>query len=127
MTRSEALVRSVLGPCRKGIRPFVCAIECIVQRSFVIDYPIEDIQVTKVIYPEVARLLNMRPNAAARQIERIANDCWDRGDRERLNEILGGPLPSCPPPHEMLFYFAAYSYYSLPFRQVMERELALMF
>lgn len=125
MTRSEALVRSVLGPCRRGIRPFACAIECVIRHSFAIDYPIEDIQVTKVIYPEVARLLNMRPGAAARQIERIANDCWDRGDRERLNEIFGGELPVCPPPHDMIFYFAAYTFYGQPFRRVMERQYAM--
>lgn len=126
MSQSEVLVRLVLGSFRKGTRPFVCAIECVIRHSFAIDYPIEDIQVTKVIYPEVAKLLNMRPGAAARQIERIANDCWDRGDRERLNEIFGRELPVCPPPRDMIFYFAAYAYYGQSFRQVMKRQYAMM-
>lgn len=127
MTRSEALVRSVLGPCRRGIRPFVFAVELVIEHSFAIDYPIEDLQVTKVIYPEVARLLKMKRESVGRQIERIANDCWDRGDRARLNEILGTELPFCPPPREMLFYFAAYAYYGLPFHEVMKQQLAAIF
>lgn len=127
MTRSEALVRSVLGPRRREIRPFVYAIECIIRHSFAINCPIEDIQVSKVIYPEVAKLLSIRNHTAARQIQRIANNCWEQGDREQLNQILGGPLPLCPPPHDMLFYFAAFSFYGLPFQEVMRQELAAIF
>lgn len=127
MTPSEVLVRSVLGPCRKKIRPFACAIDCVIQHSFAIEEPIEDILVTKDIYPEVAKLLHMSPESAARQIERISNDCWNLGDRERLNRILGGAFPDCPTPRDMLFYFAAYTYFGVPFRQAMDRKFANLF
>lgn len=127
MTTSEALVRSVLGPCRRGIRPFVCAIEQVVRLSFAAGVSIETIRVTKDVYPLVARELHMKPEAASRQIERIANDCWDSGDRERLNAILGAELQVCPSPREMLFYFAAYTHYGIPFREAIQQELAAMF
>jgi len=123
MTRSEALVRSVLGPCRRGIRPFVCAIDRTIEHSFAINSPIEDLQVSKVVYTEVARHLNISWGAATRQIERIANDCWARGNRERLNEIFGRPLPSRPPPRDMLFYFAAYTFYGVSFHELIEQHL----
>ena len=102
MTRSEALVRSVLGPCRRGIRPFVCAIDRTIEHSFAINSPIEDLQVSKVVY---------------------TNDCWARGNRERLNEIFGRPLPSRPPPRDMLFYFAAYTFYGVSFHELIEQHL----
>lgn len=127
MTNPEALVRSVLGPCRRGIAPFTCAIECVIERSFVVGTPMEDILITKDIYPRVAEMLHMRPTSAARQIERISNACWDIGDRSRLYEILGKNPLVCPTPKEMLFYFAAYSFYGIPYSQAIDRQLISIF
>ena len=127
MTKTELLLRSVLGPYRRDIRPFVYAAECIIRQSFSVNAPIESILVTKDIYPKVALTLQIQPESAAQQIERIANDCWDLGDRDRLYVILGKEPPLCPPPREMLIYFAAFSYYGIPFQQAMDQQLATMF
>lgn len=127
MTKTELLVRSVIGPCRRDIRPFVYAAECIIQQSFAIQAPIENIHVTRDIYPKVAQILHVQPESVTRQIERIANHCWDAGDQNRLYAILGKVPPLCPPPREMLIYFAAYSYYGMPFQKAMDRQLAVMF
>ncbi len=127
MTKTELLLRSVLGPCRRGLQPFVYAIEYIIQQSFSINVPIENICVTKDIYSRVALTLQIQPESAARQIERIANDCWDIDDRDRLYAILGKKPMFCPSPREMLIYFAAFSFYGVPFQKAMDLHLAAIF
>ncbi len=127
MTKTEILVRSVLGPCRRDIRPFVCAVECIIKATFAVNMPIENIHITKDIYSQVAQILHMQPESASRQIERIANHIWDTGDRDRLYAILGKEPMLCPPPREILLYFAAFSFYGIPFQQAMDQQLAALF
>lgn len=127
MTRTEALVRAVLGSSVKNVRTFVAAIDKAIEKSFACKRSIDDIQVTKVIYPEVANQLGKTSGAVSRQVGRIANACWEQGDRDRLNEIVGYELPCRPPPKELLFHFAAFSFYGVSYREVINQRLAKLF
>lgn len=55
MSKSELLVRSILGPIRSDIRPLVYAIEIASDLLFVQKVSWDDIRVTKDIYPSVAK------------------------------------------------------------------------
>lgn len=127
MTKTEAIVRSVLGPSGGDVRPLVFASDLFAQRMFVENIPMDDIKVTKEIYPYVAKLLKKRAGAATKSVERLANRCWDLGDRERLNEIAGKVLRTCPVPRDVLVYFAFYSYLDIPFYKAIEQRPALLF
>lgn len=127
MTKTEALVRSVLGPSGGDIRPLALAADLFAQRMFVDNIPMDDVHVTKHIYPYVAKLLRKRADTTTRRVERLANRCWDIGDRERLNQIAGKPLRMCPAPKDMLVYFAFYSFWDMPFFRAIEERPALLF
>lgn len=126
MTRSNMLIRSVLGVKRGNISPFATAVDCLIRRSFCAGLSPEDISVSSIC-DETAEILSCSPGAATRQIQRIANACWDVGDREALNRIIGKELEVCPSPREMLIYFAAYSYYGVPYHEAIEAQLAKLF
>lgn len=127
MTKTEALVRSVLGPSGGDIRPLVFASDIFAQRMFVENIPMDDIRVTKDIYPYVARRLKKRSSTVTKSVERLANRCWDMGDQDRLNQIARKVLRMCPVPRDVLVYFAFYSYLDMPFYQAIEERPALLF
>lgn len=126
MTRSYALVRSVLGATRGSILAFAEAIDCLILHSFRIGRPIEDVPITD-IYAEVADMLYRPCRITQKQIERTSHRCWDVGDREKLDQIIGKHLEIRPTPREMLIYFAAYSHYGKPYHEVLGDQLAEMF
>lgn len=127
MTKTEGIVRSVLGPSGGDVRPLVFASDLFAQRMFIEQIPMDDIQVTKSIYPYAAKLLKKRTSATTKSVERLANRCWDMGDRERLCEIAGKVLRACPTPKDVLVYFAFYSYLDTPFYQAIDQRPALLF
>lgn len=124
MTRTEALIRSVLGPTPRKILPLVHTIDMAIELSFAQNRSIEDLMVTKEVYPAVAKRLQLKTKTVSRQVDRITKLCWYEGDRARLQEITGTVFPECPKPWIMVMYFAAYSYYGIPYRDALEKELS---
>lgn len=122
MTKTEALVRSVLGSNRKNIRSFSLSIDLIIQKALEHNCSFEDFPVTKEIYTEVAKGMNKDWKAVSKQVERITFACWKSGDRARLNEIVGYELQYKPRPSELMCYFAAFSLFGAPYRQAAKEE-----
>ena len=58
MTNTEAIIRTILGPIRRDTRPLACSVDCLSELLFVQKIPMDEIMVTKDIYPEVAKQLN---------------------------------------------------------------------
>ena len=54
MTKSEALIRTILGPVRRDIRPLAYAVDITAGYLFVRNIPMEEIHITKQIYPAVS-------------------------------------------------------------------------
>lgn len=73
MTKSELLIRSILGAVGRDIRPLSCAVDVTEELLFVKHIPMDDIQVTKLVYPLVAKQLHKSNDAVSRGIERLAN------------------------------------------------------
>ena len=61
MTNTEAIIRTILGPIRRDTRPLACSVDCLSELLFVQKIPMDEIMVTKDIYPEVAKQLNKNP------------------------------------------------------------------
>lgn len=71
MTKEEVLLRSILGPSRKGVNALAYAVAEMERLLFMEQRSIDDVLVTKDIYPVVTKQTGKRSEAAARQIERM--------------------------------------------------------
>ena len=134
MTKTEAVIRSILGAGRPDIRPMAYAVDAAISLMFVQKIPMDDIYVTDDIYPDVAKLVRNRrgkpssPKTVARRIERLANLCWDTlVARNLVLEYLGAPLENIRAPRDMIFYLAFYIYLDTPFFIAIQKQPALLF
>lgn len=127
MTKTEQILRSILGPIRMDLRPITYAIDHTAQLLFIQKKPMDEILVTKDIYPAVAGILNKKPESVARSIERSANLCWDMMLVRGLTmKYLGAPLEDIRSARDILFYLAFYSYLDTPFFAATEQQMALL-
>lgn len=134
VTKTEAVIRSILGAARPDIRPMAYAVDAAISLMFVQKIPMDDIYVTDDIYPDVAKLVRNRrgkpssPKTVARRIERLANLCWDTlVARNLVLEYLGAPLENIRAPRDMIFYLAFYIYLDTPFFIAIQKQPALLF
>ena len=134
MTKTEAVIRSILGAARSDVRPPAYAVDASISLMFVHKIPMDDIYVTDDIYPDVAKLVRNRfgrpssPETVSRRIERLANLCWDTlVERNLVLEYIGAPLKDIRAPRDMIFYLAFYVYFDAPFFTVIQKQPALLF
>ncbi len=134
MTKTESIIRSIFGAARGDIRPLAYAVDIAIDLMFIQKIPMDDILVTKDIYPNVAELLrkntnlDLSPTSASRQVERLANKCWDILVYRRLVvEYIGAELDDIQAPRDIIFYLAFYSYLDKPFFVAIHQEPALLF
>lgn len=134
MTKTEAVIRSILGAARPDIRPLAYAVDAAMNLVFVQKIPMDDIYVTDDIYPDVAKLVKNRrgklssPKTVSRRIERLANLCWDTlVTRNLVQEYLGAPLENIRAPRDLIFYLAFYIRLDTPFFMAIQKQPALLF
>ena len=134
MTKTEAVIRSILGAVRADIRPLACAVDIAVDLMFIRGIPMDDIYVTDDIYPEAAENFNKMSGASysaktvSRRIERLSNLCWDTVvSRGLVTEYIGAPIRDIHAPRDMIFYLAFYVYFDAPFFAVIRQKPALLF
>ena len=128
MTKTEAVIRSILGAAGPDIRPLAYAVDAAITLMFVQKIPMDD------IYPHVAKLVRNRrgmpssPKTVSRRIERLANLCWDTlVSRNLVLQYLGAPLENIRAPRDMIFYLAFYIYLDTPFFIAIRKQPALLF
>ena len=128
MTKTEAVIRLILGAAGPDIRPLAYAVDAAITLMFVQKIPMDD------IYPHVAKLVRNRrgmpssPKTVSRRIERLANLCWDTlVSRNLVLQYLGAPLENIRAPKDMIFYLAFYIYLDTPFFIAIRKQPALLF
>ena len=131
MTNTEAIIRTILGPIRRDTRPLACSVDCLSELLFVQKIPMDEIMVTKDIYPEVAKQLNKNPlpplSRRQKAVERLVLCCWEEGNRAYLAKIIGRNLTTLREPREMLFYLSVYSHWNVPFFTAVQAQPSLLF
>ena len=134
MTKSESVIRSILGAVRVDIRPLAFAVDTAVDLMFVQGIPMDDIFVTDDIYPKAAEHFRKRsgevstPKAVARRIERLSNLCWDTiVSRGLVMDYIGAQIKDIRAPRDIIFYLAFYDYFDKPFFTVIAKQPALLF
>lgn len=128
MTKSELLVRSILGAVRADIRPLTYAIDIAEELLFVQHISMNDIRVTKDVYPQAARQVKRSTAATSRCIERLANLCWDSLAEKELNlQYIGRTLGDIRAPRDLIIYLAFYLHFGRPFFEVITDRPSLIF
>lgn len=128
MTNAELLLRSILGPIRSDIRPLALAVDITDDLLFLRHVSMDDILVTKQVYPDVAKLIHRKPDAVSRRIERLAHLCWDAMEEQNLvAHYLGRPVKHAPAPCDLIVYLAVYSHLRVPFFLAIEQDTSLLF
>lgn len=128
MANAEILLRRILEPVRSNIRPLALAVDITGTLLFEQRFSMDDIKVTKHIYPDVAKLLNKKPSAASKSIERLTHLCWDSLVEQELTvAYFGRPVKQIPTPQKLLTYLAVYSYFNIPFFVVIEQYPQFLF
>ena len=90
-----------------GRRAFTVALACYMEHFAAVEED-DEVQVTKELYPPVARELKKKPRTAQRAISRAVECIWEEGKNEALNRVIGRALPVKPKPGELLFYCVYY-------------------
>ncbi len=134
MTKTEAVIRSIMGVTRADIRPLAYAVDIAAELMFVRKISMDDLFVTNHIYPDAAKRLRQTlgisssPKAVSRRIERLANRCWENLVSKNLVEhYIGIPLHDIDAPRDIIFYLAYYVYLDTPFYVAMKQNPCLLF
>ncbi|HIR92553.1 MAG TPA: hypothetical protein IAB98_03900 [Candidatus Egerieimonas intestinavium] len=126
-TPKVSVLYEILGPGTKGFKTFICAV-CETERLlFSENIPVDDIHVTKDIYPRVAKRLNKGTRSVARQVERMGNQCWSSMDEAQKKKYLGKVLKDIRAPRDMLFYLAFYVHFRRGFYEILEEQPEVLF
>ena len=120
---SEHIIRDILGPIRPDTRPLSYSIDIVIDMLFVQNTSIDNIRITKDVYPLVARKLRKSTNAVSRSAERLANRIWGALDTEQILKYIGRPLYDISSPCDIIFYLAYYTYHGKPYYKVYEERL----
>ena len=134
MTKTEAVIRSIMGVTRADIRPLAYAVDIAAELMFVHKISMDDLFVTDHIYPDVAKRLRQTlgtstsSKAVSRRIERLANRCWENlVSKGGVEQYIGIPLHDIDAPRDIIFYLAFYVYLDTPFYIAMKQYPSLLF
>ena len=124
MTKTETLLRALLGPVREDIRP-LAAVDYVAGLLFVEEMQLDDVRITKRVYPAVAKQLGKPATAISRSVERLTARCWSDGDPELLQTILGRKVLAPYSPRETVICLAYYVHYDCSMHEVLRRRLGI--
>lgn len=127
MTKSECIIRSIIGAERANIRALALAIDIAADLLFTQGISMDEIAVSKDIYPAVAKQVGKSMSTTTRRIERTANLCIDALDEALTEQYIGRPLAFRPPPRALIIYLAFYLHFGEPFFKVIARDPVLLF
>lgn len=108
MTESEHFLRSIIGATREDILPSAHSLDVVSELLFVKKYSMDEIRVTKHVYPEAAKRLGKKSGAVSRSVERLNVRLWEDGDREMLLRVTGRKELEPQAVRETLIYLAYY-------------------
>ena len=127
MRKEITLLYEILGLGRKGVLEMACAVHEAERMLFSEQIPVDDIQVTRDIYPKVAKELNKHGSSVARQIQRMSNECWNSTDVQMKRKYIGKELKDIRAPKDMIFYFAYYVHFQKGFYEILKDNQGVLF
>ena len=125
MTKTETLLRALLGPVREDVRPLAAVVDYVAGLLFVEEMQLDDVRITKRVYPAVAKQLGKPATAISRSMESLTARCWSDGDPELLQTILGRKVLAPYSPRETVICLAYYVHYDCSMHEVLRRRLGI--
>ena len=113
------LLRLLAGATRVNLKPLADTIECYEGLIFELGMDEDDIQVTKHVYPVVAKRLKKTSGSVARAVERATNLCWERMTPEQKLTFIGRDLDDISSLSEFTVYLSYYIHYGKPYFEIM--------
>ena len=97
MGNIQKLIRSLgIGGTYRGYRYLVSAISlCMEDEDYLLG-------ISKLLYPQIARAYDTSVSSVERDLRTVINVCWERGNRQLLEEISLYPLMNRPTTGEFL-------------------------
>lgn len=86
----------------------------------------EEIQVTKSLYPEAGQKYHKSAAAVCRQIERLGVLCWEKMSREERLKYLG-EAEDFLSPAEMVYRLAYYCQFNRSYRKILNENMEKFF
>lgn len=99
----ERLIRSLgIGATYRGYRYLCYGVSlCLQDEEYLLS-------ISKLLYPKIAKEFNTTLSSVERDIRTVIQVCWDRGNKELLQDIALHPLCSRPTAGEFLDILVAY-------------------
>ena len=108
MTKTEAVIRSIFGAVGMDLRPLVYAVDAAIELLFLQGVAMDDICVTKDIYPETARRFGTTGPGVERAVRTLIHAVWRGEDHHMLEQIAGTHLTQPPTNAEFIDMLAGF-------------------
>lgn len=123
MSKSEAVIRRILGTERINVLPLSYAVEITAHRLFIQHMRMDDLKMDRDVYSAAAERLHKDPVAVTRNITRAANRCRDKIEAEGWSSrYIGETLSDIGDPNMVIKYLAFYAYYDKPYFEVISKR-----
>ncbi|WP_434310531.1 sporulation initiation factor Spo0A C-terminal domain-containing protein [Hominifimenecus sp. rT4P-3] len=100
----ESVILSIAGhPTSTGYLYLGCAVQAVIDQGQFLPRSL-----MKTIYQPIAARFGTSTGNVARNIARAVDDCWDYGDRTKLNAIAKRNLTEKPTPGELILFLTHY-------------------
>lgn len=120
MTKEEALIYAILETFRGNVYDLACAVSEMENLLFLENKSIHDILISKDVYPVAAKKTHKKLGAATKQIERIANLCWNHLNETSRLKYIGREMDDIHTPSDMIFYLAYYCHYGKSYHELLK-------
>ncbi len=113
---------------RSNICSLSTAMDVVGELLFECGYSMNDILVTKDVYPETAKRLGKKTGAISKSIERLSRICWDAMvEQDLVTLFIGRTQKYAPSPRDLLVYLAVYAHTGRSFFELAEEYPELLF
>jgi len=102
MTIEDIVRRMGVKGTYQGMKCLICGVELASNNREML------MAVTKELYPAIAHRVGGTGKTVERNLRTVTKVCWERGDRDFLNEIAGIRLLTPPTSGEMIDYLVHY-------------------
>ena len=124
MSKSEAVIRRILGTERINVLPLSYAIEITAHCLLIQHMRMDDWMMERDVYSVAAKRLHKDPVTVTRNITRAANRCRDKIKAEGWSgRYIGEMVKDIGDPNMMIKYLAYYAYYDRPYYEVIGKRL----
>ena len=124
--KSNLLIHSIVPFVRSDLRALSESVAVTANILFVEGLPLDELKITKHVFPAVAKTLDKKVSAVCRAAERLANEVWEHMDDDMQKTIIGRVVPDIRSTSDLIVYLAYYVYWDKPYFEVIKEQYAAL-